>query len=243
VPESPALLVLIGGAFAGSVVGGVAGFGAGVILLPLLAWTVGLRAAVPVLTVTMLLGNVSRIWWSRGDVDRRVALSFLAGAVPATALGAALFATASNRWLSLTIGAFLMGSVPLRRLLASPRFRVRLAHFPLVGSAVGVLSALVVTTGAVVTPFILAYGLRRGAYIGTEAVCAAGMHVARGIALARYRLLTLETVALGLVLGGVMFAGAWVGRRLLDRMSERGFLVLVEALLLVMGAQFLLFPR
>ena len=104
-------------------------------------------------------------------------------------------------------------------------------------------AALVVTTGPVVTPFFLAYGLRRGAYIATESVCALGMNVTRGAVLARYALLTWDTIAVGCVLGGTMFAGAWIGRRLLERMSERAFLVVIEALLVVMGLHFLLVPR
>jgi hypothetical protein len=235
--------VLIGTALVASTVGGVAGFGAGVILLPVAAWTLGIRVAVPVLTVTMLLGNVSRLWWSRGEIDRRVALRYLAGAVPATALGTLLFVGASSESLGRVIGAFLLASVPLRRLLQRGHWRVRLAHFPLVGAAFGLLSAVVVTTGPAVTPFFLAYGLRRGAYIATESVCAFAMHVTRGAGFARYRLLTWEVVVVGLVLGATMFAGAWLGRRLLDHMSDRVFLVVIEALLVLMGLQFLLVPR
>jgi len=56
-PDPIGWVVLVGGALIGSVVGGVSGFGAGVILLPLLAWAVGIRAAAPVLTVTMLVSS------------------------------------------------------------------------------------------------------------------------------------------------------------------------------------------
>ena len=40
-----------------------------------------------------------------------------------------------------------------------------------------------------------------------------------------------------------MFAGTWVGRRLLDRMSDRVFLGIIEVMLVVMGLHSLLFPR
>jgi hypothetical protein len=40
-----------------------------------------------------------------------------------------------------------------------------------------------------------------------------------------------------------MFAGSWIARRLLDRMTDRVFLVVVETLLVLMGLQFLLVPR
>ena len=241
-PDPSALAVLVAAAFVGSIVAGVAGFGAGVILLPIVALTVGVRAAAPVLTVTMRSAT-SRVWWRRREVDAAVAGRYLAGAVPATFLGVVLYAGATGHSLGRIIGVFLLASVPLRRLLLSTRVRVRLAHFPVLGGVFGVLSALVVTTGPLSTPFFLAYGLRRGGYVVTEAVCALGAHVARGAAFARYALLGWDTVVLGCVLGGAMFAGSWIARRLLDRMSEGVFLRVLEALLVVMGLQFLLFPR
>jgi uncharacterized membrane protein YfcA len=242
VPDPATWVILIGGALIGSVVGGVAGFGAGVILLPLIAWTLGVRAVAPVLTVTMLLGNLARIWWSRGEIDRGVAGRFLAGAVPAVAAGAVFYAGAPAGSLRWIMGLFLIAAVPLRRLLLSRNFPVRRAHFPAIGGVFGLLSAVVVTIGPVVTPFYLAYGLRRGAYIGTEAVCALVMHLTRGAVFTRYAVLTADTIAIGVVLGTAMFAGSWLGRRLLERMTDRLFLLVIEGLLVGMGLQFLLIP-
>ena len=58
----------------------------------------------------------------------------------------------------------------------------------------------------------------------------------------RYALLTPETGALGLATGGVMFAGAFVGRRILDRMSDRSFVVALEVLVAGLGVFFLVHP-
>ena len=235
--------MLVAAALVGSIVGGVAGFGGGLILLPVVAWVVGIRAAAPILTVTMLFGNLSRIWWSRHEVDVRVVKRYLAGAVPATFIGVMLYAGTPSTWLGRIIGLFMIAAIPLRRAMLASRIEVRLRHFAVLGGLTGALSALVVTTGPFITPFFLAYGLRRGAFVGTEAVCALGMHVSRSVAFARYALLGWETVALGCLLGSTMFAGAWIGRRLLDRISDRVFLILIEVLLLVSGLHFVLFPR
>lgn len=242
-PDPIGWVVLVAGALVGSLVGGVAGFGTGIIMLPLVAWVLGVRAAVPVLTVTMAIGNLARIWWSRGEVDRAVVRRFAIGAMPATVLGTALYVGAPAEWFSRFVGLFLIASVPLRRVLAMDFFRMRLRYFPVLGAAVGLISGLLVTTGPLNTPFFLAYGLRRSAYVGTEAVCAMVMHLSRGAALARYALLTWETFAVGALLGATMFAGSWLGRRLLDRMSDRVFLAIIEVLLVVMGLHSLLFPR
>lgn len=242
-PGPAGWVILLGGALVGSVVGGIAGFGTGIILLPILAWTLGLRTAAPVLTVTMLLGNLSRIWWSRGDVDHAVTLRFLAGAMPATMVGAVFYTFAPTDSLRWVMGLFLIATVPARRFLLTRWVGIRLRHFPVLGAAVGIISGIVVATGPVMTPFLLAHGLRRGAYIATEAVCALGMHAARAATFTRYSLLSWEILVIGGALGSVMFAGSWLGRRLLDRMSDRVFLKLIEALLIVMGLQFIVLPR
>src|SRR3989442_6785829 len=145
-PDPIGWVVLFVGALVGSVVGGVAGFGAGIIMLPLVSWAVGIRSAVPVLTVTMSIGNLSRIWWSRGEVDGAVVVRFALGAVPATAFGTALYAGVPAEWLRRIVGVFLLASVPLRRLLATVLFRMRLHPFSLPRAFLCLLSALVFTT-------------------------------------------------------------------------------------------------
>lgn len=243
VPDLVGLAVLMGTALVASLIAGVAGFGAGIILLPVLAWTVGVRAAAPVLTVTMLIGNLSRLWWSRHELDGRAAGRYLLGAVPTTLLGVIIYAGTSSEWLGRFIGVFLIAAIPLRRVLLWGHVRVRLVHMPFLGAVFGLLSSIVVTTGPITAPFFLAYGLRRGSFIATEAVCAIGMNITRSIAFARYALLGWDTVALGCILGSTMFAGAWAGRRILDRMSDRIFLLILEALTLFAGLHLMLFSR
>src|SRR5437867_13087004 len=98
-PDPIGWVVLVVGALVGSLVGGVAGFGTGIIMLPLVGWVLGLRSAVPVLTVTMAIGNLSRIWWSRGEVVRAVVLRFAVVGMPATGVGPAVYAGAPIVWL------------------------------------------------------------------------------------------------------------------------------------------------
>jgi uncharacterized membrane protein YfcA len=100
----------------------------------------------------------------------------------------------------------------------------------------------VAAIGPVNTPFFLGYGLRRGAYLGTEAACAAVVHLAKTLLYRRYALVSAETAALSLAIGAVMFVGAWAGRRILEQMSERTFVVLVEVLLVALGVLFLVSP-
>jgi hypothetical protein len=241
-PDALGWIALGLAALVASTVGGVAGFGTGVIMVPIIAWTLGIKAAVPILTVAMLLGNSARFWWSRTEVDWRVVGAFLAGAVPLGIVGATLYSRAGGVAISRILGTFLLLAVPLRRWLTARGVRVRLRHFPFVGGAFGFFSALVGATGPIISPFFLGYGLRRGAYIATDALCTVGAYVARLWVFRRYELITGSTVSVGVLLGVVMVLGSWLGRRLLDRLSERTFVRLIEVMLLIFGLQFLLFP-
>jgi uncharacterized membrane protein YfcA len=43
-------------------------------------------------------------------------------------------------------------------------------------------------------------------------------------------------------MGAVMFVGAYLGRRVLDRMTERGFVRVVEALVMGLGLLLVIHP-
>jgi uncharacterized membrane protein YfcA len=224
------------------VAGGALGFGTGLVMLPLVVWVVGVRASVPVLTIALIVGNLSRAWWSRDELDWRVIGAYLLGAVPLAAIGSVLYTAAPPEWLSRLMGLVLLLAIPLHRWLGRGPRRMRLQHFPLLGAGTGLLSALVAATGPVNMPFFLGYGLRRGAFIGTEAVCAAAVHLTKTAVYGRYALVTPETGALGLAMGAVMFVGAFVGRRILERMSDRSFVLALEVLVAGLGVLFLVHP-
>jgi uncharacterized membrane protein YfcA len=242
VPDSLGFLALGVAAVVASSFGGVAGFGTGAMMIPVIAWILGPKATVPVLTVGMFLGNGARVWFSRGEVNRPVVLAYLAGAIPGGVLGAVLYATIDGEWISRLLGGFLLAAVPGRHLLAARGLRVRLAHFPLIGGVFGFLGSLVGGVGPVLSPFFLGHGLVRGAYIATDALCTVGTYSTRALVFHRYQLLTEPTVVVGLYIGALMIAGAWIGRRLLDRMSQRTFLRVIDGLLVLFGLQMLLWP-
>ncbi len=241
-PDFLGWLVLGGAAVVASTFGGVAGFGTGAMMIPVIAWILGPKATVPVLTVGMLLGNGARVWFSRREANLPVAAAYLVGAIPGGVLGAVLYATIDAQWIGRLLGSFLLVAVPGRRFLAARGMRVRLAHFPVIGGVFGFLGSLVGGVGPVLSPFFLGHGLVRGAYIATDALCTVGTFSTRALVFHRYQLLTEPTVIVGMYIGVLMVAGAWIGRRLLDRMSERTFLRVIEGLLVLFGLQMLLWP-
>ncbi|OLB65551.1 MAG: hypothetical protein AUI10_06285 [Actinobacteria bacterium 13_2_20CM_2_72_6] len=225
-------------AFALAVLSAVAGFGGGVLLLPVFTAMFGLRVAVPVLTITQLASNGGRVWFNRHELRWPLIVRFSAGAVPLAVAGALLLAAAPLAALKRVLGVFLLVVVAWRHLRRQPRAPSDNA-FVAVGAASGAGSALLGSVGPLTAPFFLAKGLVRAAYVGTEAACALVMHLAKIAGYGAGALLTTRVLLLGAALIPATLAGAWCGKALVGRMSEKVFVLLVEAGLLVAAVLFL----
>jgi uncharacterized membrane protein YfcA len=221
-------------AFAAAVLSAVSGFGGGVLLLPVFTALFGLRAAIPILTITALASNGGRVWFNRREIRWSLVGWFALGGVPLALAGGFAFAYAPLAPLRVLLGVFLIGVV-IRRHIGRTPGRVGDRGFVAVGAASGLASALLGAVGPLTAPFFLAYGLTRASYIGTEAASALTMHVSKLAAYGGGELLTTQVLAYGAALTPATIAGTWVGRRVVDRISDRIFVFIVEAGLLVAG--------
>lgn len=221
-----------------STLAAVAGFGGAAVLLPAIVAVFGIREAIPILTVAQLIGNASRVWFNRRELDWRVVGWFALGAVPLGLLGGYLFAKAPLVALTRLLGAFLLLVVIWRHVRPKPK-SFPVASFAGIGAGASFLSALLGSVGPIMAPFFLAYGLVKGAYIGTEALSTVVMHIVKLIAYRQTAVLTLSAALIGLGLGPVMILGSFLGKHILDRLPEKVFVAIIEGVLIVAGFLFL----
>ncbi|PWU24179.1 MAG: hypothetical protein C5B48_07350 [Candidatus Rokuibacteriota bacterium] len=236
--------LLVGAAaLVASTLAAVAGFGGAAVLLPVLVVAFGVRDAVPILTVAQLIGNGSRVWFNRDQLDLRVVGWFAAGGVPLAFVGGLLFARAPLAALTRLLGLFLLLVVAWRRLRVRPARQPPLQSFALVGAAASFLSALLGSVGPLMAPFFLAYGLVKGAYIGTEALATVVMHVTKLIAYRQAAVLSVAGLVAGLAIGPIMIAGSYAGKRIVDRIPERAFVLVIELTMVAAGVLFIVRGR
>lgn len=234
-------LAVVVAALAASTLAAIAGFGGAAVLLPILVWAFGVRDAIPMLTVAQLVGNGSRVWFNRRQLVLPVVGWFALGAVPLAAAGGALFATAPAPALRRLLGVFLLLTVAYRHTSYGRKARVGLRGFAAIGAIFGFLSALLGSVGPLMAPFFLAYGLVKGAYIATEAASTVIMHVVKIAAYGGFGLFSARSMLTAIGIGMVMIAGSYLGKRVLDHVPEHVFPLLVEAVLIAGGLQFLIF--
>lgn len=213
-------------------VSGAAGFGGALLLLPVLTLTIGAKAAVPVLAVSQLMGNVSRAAFGWREIRWRPALLFSAGAVPASVIGARLFVGLPPGLILRLIGLCLLIIVIVRH---TPVGQMKVPERALApaGALVGLISSVVGSAGPLGAAVFLGLRLPATAYVASEAVAAALIHLTKCLVYGRYALLGSRDLAHGLALGSSLVLGSWTGRKLVRRLSEKTFAVLVELLLVV----------
>lgn len=218
---------------------GVAGFGGGVIVLPVLVWVFGPEVAVPVVALFQLMGTTTRVWLARDHLNWKVVAWFAAGSTPFAILGSFLFIAADTDLLIRGMGGGMIVLVLLTQLPWSRNIRMALWGFLPLGGASGFLAAVMGIPGPFAPVFYLAYGLKPREYMATFSL---GMLLIQVPKLAVYStgaLLTPLVVGLGLSLGVIAIAGACFGSTLLRRVPEKVFAVGINALVAGFGVLFL----
>jgi uncharacterized protein len=225
------------------------GFGLGTLLLPAFALFLPLPQAVAATAVVHGLNGVFKLVLVRQHVDTRVLLRFGLAAVPAALLGAwALHALGALppvfSWsgfgrdfattpIALAIGVLLLAFalVELIPALRDKTFDAR--WMPLGGALSGFFGGLAGMQGALRSAFLARSGLDKHAFVATGAAIAVLIDAARlslyGSALADE--LALEQLRLIGPAVLAAFLGAWLGSRLLHKVTLAGVQRVVAALL------------
>ena len=222
-------------------VGSVAGSGGSTVLLPVLVLYYGIHDAVPILTIANFSANVSRMVITRREIVFPVVGWFVLGAFPMSLLGAWVFTIADPKLLTRLLGALLIVVVAWRRLRPRPAIKRAAIWFWPVGTVCGFLEGILGTVGPLMAPFFLAYGLMRNAYIGTDALATVAMQGTKLAVFGSAQILRPGLIVAGLTLIPFMIAGTVIGKRVLARVPERVFALLIEGMLVFAGLNFLLY--
>jgi uncharacterized membrane protein YfcA len=212
------LAIIVAAALFASVLGGVAGYGTGVLMPLVLVPIVGPEPVVPILALSALLNNASRVTVYRHLVDLRRALIVLPMAAPATMLGAWGYTQLSGRGAALLIGTVMASSVPLRRLLRRRGFALSNRGLAITSLGWGVVAGGTSGAGVMLLAMLMAVGLEGAAVIATDAIISIGVGVAKVAVFGFAGIMGKRDVLLALVMGAVALPGAFIARAMVDRL-------------------------
>ena len=226
-------------AFLAAVLGGLAGYGTGLVLPIALAPVIGVAPIVPVMAVAMMINNASRVIAFRREIQwPHVRRMWLLG-LPACLLGAWGYTRLDARWIALLLGVFLLASIPLRWALQRANMRLGPRGEVVAGGVFGVIEGGMTGTGVILISMLMAAGVQGAALIATDAVISTVMSLAKVLLFGGAARLDASLAITGVLVGLCAAPGAFVARATLTRLPQRLHLRIMEAVVVAGGLGFL----
>lgn len=233
-------VVLITGSFFAALISGAAGFGGSLLLLPVVTACIGAEAAVPVLTISQLIGNIARMTSGWKQIDWKSVGLFSLASLPLAALGAFGFSVLPKDIVTRIVGLVLIILVVTK--LAGKKELPRGNSTLLVGGAVtGGVSGLCGSGGPIGAAVFLSLDLAPVAYIASEAATATAMHLLKTVIYSKLTNLSSHALLLGFGMGLCMIAGTYCARHFIKNMEKGKFQIYVAILLCAVGAYMVVF--
>jgi uncharacterized membrane protein YfcA len=228
-------LLVLAAAFTGALVGGIGGFGSGVILAAVLVPILGVKATVPVLALAGVVINAGRLGFYRQHIDWPVARRVLLGALPLLVLGTWLHARLDARLLGLAMGLLVVASVPARRWLRRRQLAVGTAGMVAGGAVFGLANGMASGMGIILVSLLLGGGLAGTAVLATDALVSVLIDLVRAALFGRFDTLDGEHALLGLLIGAATLPGSALAAWLVRRLRARLHTLLMESLIVAGG--------
>jgi uncharacterized membrane protein YfcA len=228
-PSAVEVILVALAALAGSLLSGLTGSGAGIVLSIALLPIVGVRAVVPILSIAMVLSHVGRVYAFRRAVNWRAGMLLVLLALPGSVIGSLVYARLPERATAAVLGIFLLGLIAVRA--ARPDRQVKLSTPVWVVAAIlyGFLNGLTLGAGILVLPLLMFFGFGGVALVATDALVGLGMNLVKAVSFGAFELITPAVLVSGLIVGGLTLPGAFVARAIIARLSLRAHERLIDA--------------
>src|SRR5262245_15552924 len=226
-------------AFLAAVLGGLAGYGTGLVLPIALAPVIGVAPIVPVMAVAMMINNASRVLAFRREIEWPHVRRMLWLGLPTCLLGAWGYTRLDARWVALLLGVFPLASIPLRRVLQRSNWRLGSSGEAIAGGVFGVIEGGMTGTGVILISMLMAAGVQGAALIATDAVISTVMSLAKVLLFGGVSRLDGALAITGVLVGLCTAPGAFVARAILRRLPQHVHLHIMEVVVVCGGLGFL----
>jgi uncharacterized membrane protein YfcA len=201
------------------------------VLVPL----VGAEPVVPIIAISAIFTNLSRATAYRRHADaRRASIVILASALT-TALGAYGYTRLTNAGAAMVIGAMLILSVPLRRLLRYHGVKIGDGGLALGSFGYGVVVGGTAGSGVILLSLLMAAGVEGAGVIATDAAISIVIGVVKILVFGIAGVITTQVIAFALLTGLVALPGAFLAKAFVERMPVHVHTAILDAVVLLGG--------
>ena len=213
----------------------LAAFGGGVLLVAVMASVLDYALLIPIYGAVMLMTASWRLWLFRGEVDRPLMGAYMVGMLPGAVISTWVYMNliaidAAQPWIKIGFGTYLV------LYLILPKVRVNISNrrraMSMGGFLSGIATMIVGAVGPIGGPFFAAVSMPKLTFIAASAVSATTANLLKAPALLIiWDRLGPEHLILIAAMGIAGMIGAATGRRLVGRINDRWFVLLVRVMM------------
>lgn len=223
------------------ILGTVGGFGSSVFFVPMASYFMDFQTVLGITALFHLSSNITKIGFFRKGFDKRLMLYLGIPAIIFVAIGAFLSSYANPKILTLILGIFLVVFALLFLIHKTLKVSASNQNAIIGGSLSGLLAGLLGTGGAVRGATMSAFDLKKEKFIATSAIIDLGIDLSRSIVYTYNGYVHWEDMYLIPILIVVSIIGTYLGKKVLDRITQAQFKRFVLFLLLGIGILTIIF--
>lgn len=227
--------IIVSGSFLAALFNAAFSAGGALIILAVTSMVLPVVAIVPIHSTLLIGSTSSRALFFWREIDWKIAGPFLLGSVVAVALGSRIYVELPETVVATAISIVMLIAIWLPEVKWRPRIRNPWAIVGFIHSLVSTLFAY----GALLHSVILHTGLKRRQIVGTMAACLTGMGVLK---IAGYALNGFDyTPYFQIIVFSIAaaFLGTWLGKLVIDRISETLFRTIFRLLITITAVRLL----
>lgn len=233
--ETYELILFVFLALIAEIIGTISGFGSSVFFVPIAAYFFDFHSVLGITAVFHIFSNISKIVLFRKGVNWKIVLYLGVPAVIFVSLGALLSKYLDNHLLEIGLAVFLIFFSLL--FLLFQKIEIRPTNFNSVvgGTISGFVAGLLGTGGAIRGMTLAAFNLQKDVFIATSAFIDFGVDLSRGLVYFSNGFIHYHDLGYVLILIVVSVVGTYIGKLILEKISEMLFKKIVLGVILGIG--------
>lgn len=239
----PLLWLFILFALLAEVIGTVGGFGSSVFFVPVANFFLDFQSVLGLTALFHVSSNLAKIGMFRKGIDWKLVLLIGIPGVIFVTLGAIISAYFESNLLQICMGIFLIVMSLIFLIFKSLKLKSNAVTSISGGVASGFLAGLLGSGGPIRGLTLAAYNLKKEVFIATSAFIDLGIDLSRSVVYVSNGFVHRDQLYLVAILVGVGFVGTWLGKKVLDLISQDRFRQIVLILILIIGVVSLFNPN
>ena len=217
------------------ILGTVGGFGSSLFFVPIAGFFLDFHSVLGVTAMFHVLSNLTKIGFFRQGVDKKLIITLGIPAVIFVIIGAYLSRFIATKWLEIVLSVFLIGLSIF--FLTFKNIVIKPTTFNSVtgGVASGFIAGLIGTGGAIRGMTLAAFNLKMNVFIATSAVIDLAIDGSRTVVYGLNGFIHKDDLYLIPILFVVSIIGTYIGKKILEKISEEQFKKTVLFLILLTG--------